>query len=114
MKTIKKLTLTTDDKPQTLSLSQGYRLVRIEYLVTEKLICLWVEVPLRADIPQQRKTLIVKKTHQPVPMEFKHLHTAIDLLKPEAFHIYEVPTVDAKKEFRWQEWRYIKHNQDAA
>ncbi len=90
MKTVEKHTLMTDSKLQTLSLKQGHRIVRIEYLVTEKCICLWVEVPLRADIPMTRKTYRVTRTNESILMEFKHVHTAVDLLKPEAFHIYEV------------------------
>lgn len=91
MKTIQKLSLTTQEKPQTLTFKEGYKVVRIEYLVTEKCICLWVETPLQADIPELRKTFIVRKTNQTVPEDYIHVHTAIDLLRPEAFHIFEVP-----------------------
>lgn len=91
MKTVQKLQLNLDDQPQTLSFKQGHKIVRIEYLVTEKVICLWVEVPLRADIPALKKTFVVKKTNQPVPEDYQHVHTAIDLLKPQAFHIFELP-----------------------
>lgn len=91
MKTVQKLQLNLDDQPQTLSFKEGHKIVRIEYLVTEKVICLWVEVPLRADIPESKKTFVVKKTNQPVPEDYHHVHTAIDLLKPQAFHIFEVP-----------------------
>lgn len=114
MKTIQKLTLTTEDSPQTLSFKENYRIVRIEYLVTEKRICLWVEVPLRADIPEIRKTFLVKKTHEPVPSEFEHIHTAIDLLKPEAFHIFEVPSVDYKQTPTWGERRPPQQDKEIA
>lgn len=92
MKTIQKHTLLTDDKIQTITLKQGFRIVRVEYLVTEKVISLWVESPLRADIPAVQKSFVVKKTNQPVPEDYAHIHTAIDLLKPEAFHLFEVPS----------------------
>lgn len=114
MKTIQKLTLTTDDQPQTLSFKEDYNIVRIEYLVTEKRICLWVEVPLRADIPEVRKTFLVKKTHEPVPSELEHIHTAIDLLKPEAFHIFEVPSADHKQTAAWGEWRKPQQDKEIA
>lgn len=90
MKTIQKLTLTTQSKPQTLSLVRGYRIVRLEYLVTEKLIYLWVEVPLKADIPSDRKEFVVKKSYETIPSSYEHIHTAIDLLKPEAYHVFEI------------------------
>lgn len=112
MKTIQKLTLTTENSPQTLSFKENYRIVRIEYLVTEKRICLWVEVPLRADIPEIRKTFMVKRTHETVPSEFEHIHTAIDLLKPEAFHIFEVPETSHKKSPAWSEWRPSQQDKD--
>ncbi|WP_286239035.1 DUF7352 domain-containing protein [Neptuniibacter halophilus] len=101
MKTIQKLTLTTDKEHQTLSFKAGYRIVRIEYLVTERRICLWVEIPLRADIPETRKTFVVKKTNESVPSDFIHVHTAVDLLKPEAFHIFEVPVTHDPAQPGW-------------
>lgn len=101
MKTVQKLTLSTGKEVQTLSIKEGYRIVRIEYLVTEKRICLWVEIPLRADIPETRKTFVVKKTNEPVPVEYVHVHTAIDLLKPEAFHIFEITDAETPTESLW-------------
>lgn len=91
MKTIQKHTLLTDDKIQTITLKRGFRIVRVEYLVTERVISIWVESPLKADIPNVEKSFVVKKTNRPVPDEYVYIHTAIDLLKPEAFHLFEVP-----------------------
>lgn len=104
MKTVQKLTLMTDKEYQTLSFKEGYSIVRIEYLVTERRICLWVETPLRADIPEIRRTFAVKKTNESVPIEFLHVHTAVDLLKPEAFHIFEVPSADNSLKPSWGNW----------
>lgn len=114
MKTIQKLTLTTDEQAQTLSFKEGYRIVRIEYLVTEKRICMWVEVPLRADIGDVRKTYVVKKTHEPVPAEFQHVYTAIDLLKPEAFHIFELPAGLETTKPSWGAWRASEQEREVA
>ena len=97
MKTIQKLTLEIADHCQTLTLKQGYKIVRIEYMVTEKRICMWVETPLRADIPQETKTFMVKRTNEAVPSDYTHIHTAVDLLSPEAFHIFELPNKDQIK-----------------
>lgn len=104
MKTVQKLTLTTDTELQTLSFKEGYRIVRIEYLVTERRICLWVEIPLRADIPESRRTFVVKRTNEAVPADFLHVHTAVDLLKPEAFHIFELPETNAQNNPCWGDW----------
>lgn len=93
MKTIQKLTMTTESKLQTLTLVRGYRIVRVEYLVTEKRICLWVEVPVKADIPSDRKEFVVKKSYETVPDEYEYVSTAIDLLAPQSYHIYEVCSV---------------------
>lgn len=114
MKTIEKHTLTTDSKLQTLSFKQGHRIVRIEYLVTEKCICLWVEVPLRADIPMTRKTYTVRKTNESVPMDYQHVHTAVDLLKPEAFHIYEVVEAARQKQPELDLWHTERRRSDLA
>lgn len=100
MKSIQKFTLNTDEAVQTLSLKQGHNVVRIEYLVTEKAICLWVEAPLRADIPDVQKNYVVRKTHQPVPDDYAYVHTAIDLLKPQAFHLFEVVNEASEPDFK--------------
>ena len=105
MKTIQKHTLLTDDQAQSITLKQGFRIVRVEYLVTEKVIAIWVESPLRADIPSVLKQFVVKKTNQPVPQDYQHIHTAIDLLKPQAFHLFEVPEAQPLEIAHLPDWK---------
>lgn len=94
MKTIQKFTLDLSKDLQALTLREGYRIVKGEYMITEKSICLWVEIPLRADIPKQQRMFAVRETNQPVPLNYLHVHTAVDTLAPQAFHIFEVPLME--------------------
>lgn len=91
MKTIHKHRLDIDSKVNTLSLREGYRVVRCEYLVPEKAVFLWVEVPLDITLPVHERQFRVVRSGEPVPDDFSYLDTALDPFDPRAFHVFEVP-----------------------
>ncbi len=93
MKAIHKYRLEASDSPNTLHLKEGYRVVRFEYLVAEKGLFMWVEEPLRADVPLCEASFRVAMTGKPVSMDFEYMDTALDPFGPEAYHLFRVETV---------------------
>ncbi len=90
MKTIHKFCLECGKEPTTLKLREGYRVVRCEYLMSQKGIYIWVEQPLNVDIPVIERQFVVALSGDPVPMCYQYLGTALDTFGPEAFHVFEV------------------------
>lgn len=90
MKAIHKYRLETSDSVNILHLKQGYRVVRFEYLVAEKGLFMWVEEPLRADVPECEACFRVAMTGKPVAMDYEYVDTALDPFGPRAFHLFRV------------------------
>ena len=91
MKTVQKYRLDLSGEPKTLNLREGYRVVRCEYLLAEKAVYLWVEVPLNVDIPIEDRQFRVVYSGEPVPDSYEHVDTALDPFGPEAYHVYALP-----------------------
>lgn len=90
MKAIYKYRLDASDSLTTLQLREGFRIVRFEYLVSEKGLFMWAEEPLRADIPYVKANFKVAMTGKPVAMDYEYLDTALDPFGPEAYHLFQV------------------------
>lgn len=90
MKAIHKYRLETSDTVNTLHLKAGYQVVRFEYLVAEKGLFMWVEEPLRADVPYCQASFRVAMTGKPVAMDYEYMDTALDPFGPEAYHLFRV------------------------
>lgn len=90
MKTIHKFKLEKTKEPNTLKLRSGYRVVRCEYVVSQKAVYLWVEQPLKVDLPELERRFLVTYSGEPVPSAYQHIDTAIDPFGPEAYHVFEV------------------------
>lgn len=90
MKTIHKFRLDSDKEPNLLKLRPGYRVVRCEYVVPQKAVYLWVEQPLRADLPELERQFLVTFSGDPVPSAYEYVDTALDPFGPEAYHVFEV------------------------
>ncbi|WOD10363.1 hypothetical protein RPW65_15110 [Pseudomonas sp. NyZ704] len=90
MKTIHQYHLDGEKQVTTLALRDGYRIVRCEYLVAQKRVCLWVEELLRIDLPVSDRQFMVVGSGTPVPVSYQHVDTALDPFGPQAFHVYEV------------------------
>lgn len=90
MKAILKYPLELTDKTQTLTLREGFKPVRFEYVVSDQSLYLWVEEPLLSSVPSQRFHFKVKRTGEPVNDQFSYLLTALDTFGPEAYHLFMV------------------------
>lgn len=95
MKTIHKYRLQGAGAINSLKLREGFRLVRSEYLVTEKAVFIWVEEPLSVTLPERTVKLKVVATGEPVPLAYQYHDTALDPFGPEAYHVYEVAEIVA-------------------
>lgn len=95
MKTIHKFRLECGKEPTALRLREGSRVVRCEYLVSQKGVFIWVEQPLNVDIPLVERQFVVAFSGDPVPMRYQYLDTALDTFGPEAFHVFEVREAEA-------------------
>ncbi len=91
MKTIHKFRLEPGREPTTLTLKEGYRIVRSEYIVTHKAVYLWVEESLSITTPTLQRQFRVAFSGEPVPDSFVYLGTALDPFGPEAYHVFEIP-----------------------
>ena len=91
MKTIHKFRLEPGKEPTTLSLREGYRVVRSEYIVPHKAVYLWVEQPLNVTTPTLERQFRVAYSGEPVPDHFDYVDTPLDPFGPEAYHVFAVP-----------------------
>ena len=92
MKTILKFRLESGKQPNNLKLRPGYRVVRCEYVVPAKAVYLWVEQPLKVDLPELERQFLVTFSGEPVPSAYQYVDTALDPFGPEAYHVFEVKT----------------------
>lgn len=95
MKTIHKFRLDTGNQPTRLTLREGFRVVRCEYLVAQKAVFLWVQQPLNVTIPTVERQFRVAMSGEPVPDSYEYLGTALDPFGPEAYHVFEVTAGEA-------------------
>ncbi len=91
MKTIHKFRLDSGKEPTTLSLKEGFRVVRCEFLVPDKSVYIWVEQTLRPSAKSEEHQFRVAHSGEPVPDNFEYIDTALDPFGPEAYHVFEVP-----------------------
>ncbi|WP_303291930.1 hypothetical protein [Marinobacter sp. SS5-14b] len=91
MKTIHKFRLEPGKESTTLTLKEGYRVVRSEYIVPHKAVYLWVEQPLSVTTPTLERQFRVAFSGEPVPDSLEYLDTALDPFGPEAYHVFAVP-----------------------
>jgi len=92
MKTIHKFRVHSGQEATRLRLKEGFRVVRSEYIVSDKAVYLWVEQPLGAGIPESERYFRVVFSGQPIPDDYEYIDTALDPFGPEAFHVYEIPS----------------------
>ena len=96
MKTIHKFHIHPGKEPTVLTLKDGFRVVRCEYLVSEKGVYLWVEQPLKVVTPTVDRQFRIAFSGEPVPDSYQYLGTALDPFGPEAYHVFEVPEAAAE------------------
>ena len=88
MKTILKYRLDASGSDNHLTLTDGFRVVRTEYIPTEKRVHLWVEIPLKAGTPESKVVFRVIASGQPIGDDFSYVGTALDTHAPEAYHVF--------------------------
>ncbi|WP_077531332.1 DUF7352 domain-containing protein [Vreelandella utahensis] len=88
MKTILKYRLDASGSDTSLTLTDGFRVVRTEYIPAENRVHLWVEVPLKAGTPESRVEFRVIASGQPIGDDFGYVGTALDTHAPEAYHVF--------------------------
>jgi len=91
MKTVRPYRIQETEKETALILKEGYRIVRSEYVVPEKTVYLWIEEPLKVDIPVKQVKFRVAQSRIPVPDEFEYRATALNMFNADAYHIFEIP-----------------------
>lgn len=91
MKTIHKFRIELGKEPTRISLREGFRVVRCEYLVSEKGVYIWVEQSLKVTTPTVERQFRVAFSGEPVPDRYHYLGTALDPFGPEAYHVFDVP-----------------------
>jgi hypothetical protein len=91
MKTIHKFRIESGKEPTALTLREGFRVVRCEYILSEKSVYIWVEQPLNVSTPTVEKRFRVAMSGEPVPDDFSYAGTALDPFGPEAYHVFELP-----------------------
>ena len=92
MRTVHKFRLEVGANGNRIKLREGFRVLHSEYLVTEKAVFVWIEVPLDITLPEALVELRVFRTGEAIPVRYAHLSTAVDAFGPEAFHIYLLDT----------------------
>ena len=95
MKVVHKFRLETDDRVNSLMLRRGFKILRSEYVLTEKAVFLWIEVPLDVSAPNTEVHLRVFRTGSPIPKSYDYVTTAIDSFGPEAYHLYRRKSEEA-------------------
>ena len=92
MKTVHKHIIPTDASPVQLRLSQGWRLLKAEYVLVTKQVCCWVEVPTDPQRAQEHLELRLFRSGDGIPADYHYVDTAVDALAPEAWHLYSRPS----------------------
>lgn len=90
MKTIRQISLDLNKKHHRIVLAEGFKCVRSEFDLARRQIELWVEVPLRAGVPEVEYLVRIVESGQPVPMHFRYISTAFLPFESRAWHLYEV------------------------
>ncbi|MCG8517399.1 MAG: hypothetical protein MI794_05355 [Pseudomonadales bacterium] len=107
MKTIHKYALKVSRELNRLTLREGFQVVRCEYVVPEKTVYLWVEEPLKVDIPERQYEFRVAFSGEPVPDHYVYRGTALDPFGPEAFHVFEAPAQQREQPYRESSFRPV-------
>lgn len=92
MKTIHKHRLDINDDIQTVKLSPEGVVREVAYIQQERALYIWVEVPAGSVIDSNpvERSFKVFRTGDGVPDHGVYLATALDVMAPEAFHVYEL------------------------
>ncbi|MDY6828614.1 MAG: hypothetical protein SV583_04500 [Pseudomonadota bacterium] len=89
MKTMHKHEIPITDQPIEIDLQVGAVVHRVEFLVPDKKVYMWVEVDANLNAPKKTRIFHVYRSGDGVPKHYHYVGTAIDQYIPEAYHVYE-------------------------
>ncbi|TVQ68285.1 MAG: hypothetical protein EA373_11225 [Oceanospirillales bacterium] len=97
MKTIRQVSLDSHKAVNELILKEGYRIVKTEFSFNQSIV-VWIEEPLRADLPNEHCFLKVVENSHPVPLVFEYVSSAFNPFDSKAVHLFRVPESVARAE----------------
>ncbi|EKF73954.1 hypothetical protein A11A3_11372 [Alcanivorax hongdengensis A-11-3] len=92
MKTIHKHRLNTASEVQEIRLPEEGKVLRVDYILQDASICMWVEVDADTviDTPKEVRRFKVFATGSGIPDNARYIGTTIDHMKAAAYHVYEL------------------------
>ncbi|MEQ3723309.1 hypothetical protein [Alcanivorax sp.] len=92
MKTIHKHRLNTNSDVQDIRLPAEGKVLRVDYVLQEAVIFMWVEVDADTviDTPKEVRRFKVFNTGSGIPNNASYIGTTIDNMKAAAYHVYEL------------------------
>ncbi len=90
MKIIHKYEIALDTKPTCIVLPKKSQVLKVDYLVSQRAVCIWVEVAADLHAAKENRYFSVFKTGDGIPSGEQYIGTAIEQYLPEAYHVYEV------------------------
>ena len=92
MKTIHNHSLAVSDELQELKLAEDSQIRRVDFYLQERSIKLWVEVDADTffDQPKTVRRFKVFQTGAGIPDNARYVGTAINHMKPDSYHVYEL------------------------
>ncbi len=90
MKTVREFHLDLDKPVHNLHLPDGFVCINAAYDLVRRQLDLWVEVPLRPDVPEQEYRIKLYNSGQPVPLHYQYIASALHPFESRAVHLYQV------------------------
>ena len=92
MKTIHKHHLERTTEVQTIKLPASGRPLRVDFILQDRTLQMWVEVDADTVIgtSDTQRRFKIFQTGAGIPDNAQYVGTAVDVIKPDAFHVYEL------------------------
>lgn len=92
MKTIHKHRLEINSEIQEIKLPRTGRPLRVDYVVQDSAVQMWVEVDADTviDTPKETRQFKVFMTGDGIPDNAKYVDSTVNHMKPDAYHVYEL------------------------
>ncbi|MEY1661408.1 DUF7352 domain-containing protein [Isoalcanivorax beigongshangi] len=92
MKTIMKHRLSTKNDVQRIKLPEEGIVREVAFSYQERDLCLWVEVPAGSvlDNSAVERSFKVFRTGDGIPDNARYIGSALEVMRPDAFHVFEL------------------------
>lgn len=90
MRTIHKFEIRLSKDVQTLEIAEDLRFLHVEYLMAQRSIFLWVEVPADITLKRLPRRFRVFSSGDGIPDSARYVGTCVDQYLPESYHLYEL------------------------